>query len=362
MRAVQLFVHWKKGLGFLAVSSVLGLALVTSQGMAQDNEQSLLAQARALFAPLPDVKPTDDPVAKSRIELGKALFFETRGSSDGRISCASCHNPAYYGTDALSLSQGVHGKKLPRNAHTVFNTHLLVSQHYGGNRETVEEQAQKAVTSLAAYGNRSYEEFEARLRSLGYDSWFTKAFPGEAQPITAVNWAIAIGAYERTLVTPAPFDRYLKGDTRAISTEAKAGLSKFISTGCVGCHSGVTVGGQSFQKFGITQDYWLATGSTEKELLGGRDQGRFHDTKKDEDRWIFKVPQLRNVAMTAPYFHDGSVAKLADAVKIMARLQLGKSLSDEDTQLIVAFLNTLTGQIPPNFSSVPLLPTQAYMN
>ena len=362
MRDLMRDTKWKKRLGYAGLVSAAALALVTSQGMAQDGEQSLLAQARGLFSALPDVKPSDDPVAKSRVELGKALFFETRASSDGRISCASCHNPTYYGTDALSLSIGVQGKKLPRNAHTVFNTHLLVSQHYGGNRASVEEQAEKAVTSPVAYGNRSFEEFEGRLRTLGYDAWFAKSFPGEAQPINAKNWAVAIGAFERTLVTPAPFDQYLKGDTRAISAEAKAGLSKFISTGCAGCHAGVTVGGQSFQKFGLTQDYWLATGSTEKELLGGRDQGRFHDTKKEEDRWIFKVPQLRNVAMTAPYFHDGSVAKLEDAVKIMGRLQLGTQLSDDDTKLIVAFLKTLTGQVPATFSTVPLLPPQAFMN
>jgi cytochrome c peroxidase len=355
-------VHLKNKMACGAVIFTAILVLLTGQGWAQDSEQSLLAQARGLFSALPDLKPADDPIAKSRIELGKALFFETRASGDGRIACASCHNPAYYGTDALSTSVGVQGKKLPRNAHTVFNTHLLVAQHYGGNRASVEEQAQKAVISPVAYGNSSYEEFESRLKTLGYDAWFAKSFPGETQPINAKNWSIAIGAFERTLLTPAPFDRYLKGDTSAISAQAKAGLSKFISTGCVGCHSGVTVGGQSFQKFGLTQDYWSVTGSTEKELLGGRDQGRFHDTQKEEDRWIFKVPQLRNVAMTAPYFHDGSVAKLEDAVKIMGRLQLGTQLSDEDTKLIVAFLKTLTGEIPANFATVPLLPSKAYMN
>ena len=362
MRELMRLAPKKWGVWHVAAVSVAALVFVASQGMAQDGDQSLLAQARALFAPLPDLKPIDDPVTKNRVELGKALFFETRASGDGRIACATCHNPAYYGTDALSVSVGVQGKKLPRNAHTVFNTYLLTAQHYGGNRATVEEQAQKAVISPVAYGNSSYEEFESRLRTLGYGAWFAKSFPGEPQPVNAKNWSIAIGAFERTLVTPAPFDRYLKGDTSAISAEAKAGLSKFISTGCAGCHNGVTVGGQSFQKFGLTQDYWLATGSTEKELLGGRDQGRFHDTKKDEDRWVFKVPQLRNVAMTAPYFHDGSVAKLEDAVKIMGRLQLGAQLSDGDVKLIVAFLNTLTGQVPANFSTVPVLPPAAYAN
>jgi cytochrome c peroxidase len=139
-------------------------------------------------------------------------------------------------------------------------------------------------------------------------------------------------------------------------------MDKFISMGCVGCHNGTTVGGQSFQKFGITEDYWLATGSKEMELLKGRDKGRYHDTKKDEDMYVFKVPQLRNVAMTPPYFHDGSVAKLDDAVRVMARLQLGQKISDDDVKLIVAFLESLTGEVPAQFATAPALPVAPFMN
>jgi cytochrome c peroxidase len=278
------------------------------------------------------------------------------------MSCAACHNPAYHGADSLALSVGVHGKKLPRNAPTVFNTPLLIAQHYGGNRVSVEEQAIKALLSPLAYGNATYAEAEAKLRALGYTKLFATAFPNEAEPVTAENWAIAIGAFERTLLTPAPFDQYLKGDTNAISKEAKLGLEKFMSMGCAGCHSGATVGGQSFQKFGITEDYWLATGSKEMDLLKGRDKGRYHDTKKDEDLYIFKVPQLRNVAMTPPYFHDGSVATLDDAVRVMARLQLGQKISDADVALIVAFLETLSGEVPPQFATAPALPVAGFRN
>jgi cytochrome c peroxidase len=245
---------------------------------------------------------------------------------------------------------------MPRNAHTVFNTPLLVAQHYGGNRVSVEEQAMKALTSPFAYGNKTFEEAVSRLRALGYQPLFDEAFPNEKDSVSAENWATAIGAFERTLLTPASFDRYLKGDTRAISTEAKAGMDKFISYGCAGCHSGSTVGGQSFQKFGLTEDYWKATGSVEMPQLKGRDKGKFHDTGKEEDMWVFKVPQLRNVAMTPPYFHDGSVAKLDDAVRIMGRLQLGRQLSDEDVKQIVAFLGTLTGEVPKQFAQAPQLP------
>ena len=135
-----------------------------------------------------------------------------------------------------------------------------------------------------------------------------------------------------------------------------------MSMGCAGCHNGATVGGQSFQKFGITEDYWLATGSKEMDLLKGRDKGRYHDTKKDEDLYIFKVPQLRNVAMTPPYFHDGSVATLDDAVRVMARLQLGQKISDADVALIVAFLETLSGDVPPQFATAPALPVAGFRN
>lgn len=328
---------------------------------AADNEQALLDKAKALFKPLPESSALENTsLTPTRVALGKALFFETRVSNDGRLACATCHNPAYYGADALALSVGVNGKVLPRNASTVFNTSLLVAQHYGGNRATVEEQAVKALLSPLAYGNTSYEQVEKKLVQLGYQSWFDKAFPGEAKAVSADNWGKAVGAYERTLLTPSPFDQYLKGDKQALSRQAKLGLEKFIDTGCAGCHNGVTVGGQTYQKFGITQDYWKLTGSTEKEAFKGYDKGRFHDTKNEADAYMFKVPQLRNVAVTPPFFHDGSVATLPEAVRIMAKLQLGKTLADEDVSLIVSFLESLTGQVPADFASVPVLPVAAH--
>jgi cytochrome c peroxidase len=189
---------------------------------------------------------------------------------------------------------------------------------------------------------------------------FEAAFPNEKEAVSAQNWAIAIGAYERTLLTPAPFDQYLKGDTKAISTDAKAGLDKFINYGCAGCHNGSTVGGQSFQKFGLVEDYWKATGSVEIPQFKGYDKGKFQDTGKEEDKWIFKVPQLRNVAMTPPYFHDGSVATLDDAVRVMARVQLGRQLADQEVRQIVAVLGTLTGEVPKQFKEAPQLPVAAF--
>ena len=345
-----------------AAASVCSLALlgVGSVGVASD-DQALLDRAKALFKPLPDSSALENTaLTPERVALGKALFYETRVSSDGRQGCVSCHSPSYHGGDSLPLSMGVHGKVLPRNAPTVFNTSLLVAQHYGGNRTSVEDQAVKALTSLVAYGNATYEQAEKKLVQLGYQPWFDKAFPGQAKSVTVQNWGIAIGAFERTLLTPAPFDAYLKGNHQALSAQAKQGLKTFIDTGCAGCHSGVTVGGQSFQKFGITQDYWLVTGSTEKEAFKGYDKGRFQDTKNEADVFMFKVSQLRNVAMTPPFFHDGSVATLPQAVRVMAQLQLGKQLSDTQVADIVSFLESLTGEVPADFAKAPALPVASH--
>ena len=203
-----------------AIALMGSAALLT----AADGEDALLAQAQSLFKPLPaDAATPQRPLTPARVALGRALFFETRISSDGKGSCGGCHNSYFYGTDALPRSVGVGGKIIPRNAPTVFNTALQFVQHYGGNRADVEEQAVKALVSPLAYGNADYAAAEARLRAIpGYRAMFEKAFPGEAEPVTAENWGKAIGAYERTLITPAPFDRYLKGDKSALSAAAKS--------------------------------------------------------------------------------------------------------------------------------------------
>lgn len=331
---------------------------------ADDGEAELLARAQAVFKPLPESAATPDrPLTPERVELGRALFFETRVSTDGKQSCAQCHQPMFYGTDSLAFSVGQKGTLLPRNVPTVFNTALQFAQHYGGNRVDVEDQAVRAFPSKLAYGHDDLAGGEALLRAIpGYRAMFEKAFPGEQDPVTAQNWGLAIGAFERTLLTPSAFDQYLKGDTSAISANAKRGLETFIGVGCAGCHSGVLLGGQMFQKFGITQNYWELTGSTEQALLKGRDKGRFHETKDEADAYMFKVQQLRNVAVTPPYFHDGSVQTLPEAVRIMAKLQLGRDLNEADVSDIVAFLQTLTGDVPANFATAPVLPVAPYMN
>ncbi len=351
----------------LATTVASTLALTTLGGIFaadDDADAALLARAQALFKPLPaDASTPQRPLTPERVALGRALFFETRVSTDGKQSCGECHQPMYYGTDALPRSVGNQGKVLPRNVPTVFNTALQFAQHYGGNRVDVEEQALKALVSPLAYGNKDFAAFETRLRAIaGYRPMFEKAFPGEAEPVTAENWSKAIGAYERTLLTPAPFDRYLGGDKAALGASARQGLDKFMTFGCAGCHSGVTVGGQMYQKFGLTADYWTQTGSVEIDLFKGRDKGRFQDTKNEADAFMFKVQQLRNVAVTPPYFHDGSVAELPQAVRVMGKLQLGRDLADADVADIVAFLESLTGEVPAAFAAVPSLPPAGYRN
>ncbi len=340
-------------LKFLAGAFVT-LGLFASARGAED-EDGLLERARAVFSALPADAGTEQyPVTPERVRLGQMLFFESRIATDGIMSCAACHKPGLYFTDGLVKSIGNQGRPLPRNAPTVLNTALQFVQHYGGNRKNVEEQAVRALISPLAYGNASYEAAMDRLRAIpGYKAAFEAAFPGQAQPLTAENFGLAVGAYERTLLTPAPFDQYLRGDADALGAGAKAGLHQFLELGCGGCHNGVAVGGQMYQKFGIVEPYWAATGSTPI------DGGRYVDTKDVNDTYLFKVPQLRNVAVTAPYFHDGSVATLPQAVKVMGRVQLGRKLSDTEVADIVSFLDSLTGVVPASLLQTPLLPPNA---
>jgi cytochrome c peroxidase len=324
--------------------------------LAATDDTALLARAGQLFAPLPThAGSVEHPVSPERVALGRALFFEPRVSLDGTASCARCHQPALHGTDALPKSIGAAGRVNARNAPTVLNAAVQFTEHWVGDRTDVEDQARRALLGPASFGNPDFAAAMAKLRGIpGYAARFREAFPGEADPITPENWAAALGAYERTLLTPAPFDAYLKGDIEALTPAARDGLAQFIDTGCAGCHSGVGVGGGSFQKFGVVEDYWKATGSEPT------DPGRFAVTGQVADRYVFKVPSLRNVAMTAPYFHDGSVATLPQAVRVMARVQLGKMLSDGEVEAIVAFLGSLTGPLPADFATAPVLPAAGF--
>ena len=349
LSAQNVLTRWTRGITWAAT-----LLAMTVQ--AQEAEQPLMAKARQLFNPLPqDMATKEFPIPPARAALGRKLFFDPRLSFDGTVSCATCHRPALYGTDALAKSIGVEHRLNARNAPTVLNAALQFKAHWIGDRANVEEQAMKSLVGHASFGNLDFAAVIHKINALpGYAADFKQAFPNDPEPVKPENWGTAIGAYERTLVTPSPFDTYLKGDVKAIAPQAQQGLKTFIDIGCVSCHNGVSVGGSVFQKFGIFEDYWKETGS---QLI---DEGRFNETKVPADKYLFKVPSLRNVNMTPPYFHDGSVTTLPQAVRIMGKVQLGKKLTDQEVNDLMAFLNSLTGELPRDFATEPVLPPQSF--
>jgi cytochrome c peroxidase len=286
------------------------------------------------FSVLPPVAESpSNSATPAKVALGKALFFDPRLSKSGFISCNSCHNLASGGVDSLPTSVGHRWQLGPRNAPTVLNVALHTSQFWDGRAADVEEQAGKPVLNPGEMASTE-ELVLQRLKSIPeYVDQFGQAFPGEGGPLTYPNVAKAIAAFERTLMTPSRFDKFLGGDSQALSTEEKAGLQLFVETGCVSCHNGVTVGGNSFQKFGVV--------STPEGL---KDAGRVEVTKDEKDRFVFKVPSLRNIALTAPYFHDGKTWTLEEAVRVMADVQLGKKLSLDEVAGIVKFLKALNGE------------------
>jgi cytochrome c peroxidase len=283
------------------------------------------------------------------------LFFDPRISDDGAVSCSRCHLPGLYATDGLSKSLGAHGKTLPRNAPTVLNAAISFKQHWDGRFANVEEQAKRSLLG-PSFANPDYETAMARVKAIpGYTVIFQEAFPDdETNPITEANWGKAIGAYERTLVSPSRFDDYLRGTPNALSVAERKGLRTFIETGCVDCHKGPGLGGLGYRKFGVISDYWKATGSPDI------DKGRFGVTNDPADLYKFKVPGLRNVAMTPPYVHDGVVNDLPKAVRVMAKVQLDAELSDPEVESIVTFLGSLTGTMPESFERAPVLPAGGF--
>ena len=334
----------------IAAISILFFAVIS---FASDENDKLLKQASQVFGSLPQAMVSEkNPITPEKVKLGKILFYETRISIDGTVSCARCHPIGLYAADGLKKSIGNNCKLNPRNAPTVLNAAGQISAHWIGNRTDVEDQAKQSVIGPPSFGMPSYEAVESKLKGMkGYIDLFKEAFPGENNPVTVDNFAKAIGSFERTLVTPARFDSFLKGDIAALNEQEKKGLRTYMDTGCIMCHSGPYAGGQMYQKFGIFESYWKYTKSDPI------DEGRYVVTKNEADKYLFKVPIHRNVGETAPYFHDGSVDKLGDAVWIMGKIQLGKDLSKSQVGEIVTFLKSLTGKIPEDALKVPLLPS-----
>lgn len=315
-----------RGFGALGLAVVIMLVL------------PCLSLAAALDEPIKPIPETlnQDP---ARAEIGRRLFNDVRLSASNSLSCATCHNLAKGGADGRDYSFGFRGEATPVNTPTVLNAALNFKQFWNGRADTLEAQINVVVQSPIELGSK----WDAVIVKLSQEAHYKEAFAAAYKDgITRANIANAIATYLRTLITPnSRFDKYLRGDRNAISDEEKAGYVKFKQYGCIACHQGVNVGGNMFQKFGVMGDYFANCGlPTEADL------GRYLVTGEEDDKYVFKVPSLRNIALTAPYFHDGTAKTLDAAVNVMFTYQLGRVASNDDKAAIIKFLNTLTGDQP----------------
>jgi cytochrome c peroxidase len=308
---------------------------------------TLLAAVAAWGAAVAFAAPLDEPIQPiplslkqdpARVEIGRSLFNDPRLSINSRVSCASCHDLKKGGADGRDHSLGMDGKPTNVNTPTVLNAAFNFKQFWNGRSHSLEDQVDHVVRNPVEMGSK----WDEIIRRVSNDPKYKTAFAAAYKDgVTQANIQSALATYERTLITPnSRFDKYLRGDADAITAAEKAGYAKFKQYGCVACHQGVNVGGNMFQKFGVMGDYFEKRGNpTEADL------GRYLVTRVEADKHVFKVPSLRNVALTAPYFHDASAKTLEDAVDVMFRYQLGRVASKEDKEAIVRFLNTLTGEL-----------------
>jgi len=308
-------------------------ASVQVEPLSAHEEDELFTQATALFGALPATMPGSENDTKEMVDLGRKLFFEKRLSLNDVQSCNTCHlvdgNRA--GVDNMPTSTGVHGKTGDRNSPTVLNAGYHFVQFWDGRAADLVEQAKGPILNPVEMAMASEPDVEKKIGGIPeYQKAFSDAFPDEQKPINYQNIASAIAAFERTLVSRSRFDSYMEGDHTALTDTEKRGLQTFISSGCITCHVKATFGGNMYQKIGLVNEYQ------------SKDAGRFAVTKDPTDSLLFKVPALRNVALTYPYFHDGSVDSLPEAVDLMAWHQLGKRLEKKDVDLIVSFLNSLS--------------------
>ena len=310
----------------------------------------VMDEAVEYFKPLPSTVPAvaDNPITAEKIELGKMLYFDPRLSASGVFSCYSCHNLTTGGDDNLPTSIGHGWQAGPRNAPTSLNAVFNIAQFWDGRADDLKAQAKGPIQAGVEMANTP-ENVEATLNSMpGYVQAFEVAF-GAPDSVSFDNMAKAIEAFEATLITPAPFDSFLNGDVDALSADEKAGLRLFIDKGCVSCHAGINGGGEGYVPFGLIE-------KPGADVLPEGDKGRFAVTDTADDEYVFRAGPLRNIALTAPYFHSGKVWDLAVAVQIMAESQLGEELTDEETNQIVAFLGSLTGELPE--VTTPVLPAE----
>ncbi|MBL8728854.1 MAG: cytochrome-c peroxidase [Planctomycetes bacterium] len=296
------------------------------------------SMVKRLFGMDPTVEAVDNPLTPEKVALGKLLYHEPSLSKNGNLSCASCHDLSTYGVDNKPRSPGSDGKEGERNSPTTYNAFRQFAQFWDGRAKNVEEQSTGPMLNAVEHGLADEAELVARLKAKPeLVAGFEKAFPG-ADAVSVHNFRLAVGAFERTLVTKSRFDAYLDGDQKALTNEEKQGLNDFMQVGCITCHTTRLLGGNMFQKSGLLAPY------------PSEDLGRGKLTGNKADDHFFKVPALLNVEKTAPYYHDGKVATLEEAVTKMAKLQLGKDLTEEQTASIVTFLKALTGPLPEEFA------------
>jgi len=330
-----------------ALSALLGTAILASTAHA---DGKLIEQANQYFEAIPSVLPQlkDNAITHEKVNLGKQLFFDPRLSASGLISCNTCHNLGMGGDDNLETSVGHGWQKGPRNSPTVFNAVFNIAQFWDGRAEDLKAQAKgpvQAGVEMAA----TPEHVEITLNSIPeYVASFNRAFPNEKGSTNFDNMAKAIEAFEATLITPAsPFDQFLQGNATALNDEQQKGLALFMDKGCSSCHNGVNLGGNGYFPFGVVE-------KPGAEVLPAGDKGRYSVTKTASDKYVFRAPPLRNVELTEPYFHSGTVWSLKEAVAIMGSSQLGIELKDDEIIAITAFLKSLTGQQPR--VEYPILP------
>jgi len=318
---------------------------VSDAGLAAGVEISprLLRRFQTIPAVIEDEKGARSPTL---VDLGRMLYFEPRLSKAGDVSCNSCHDLADYGVDHERFSVGHAKQRGGRNAPTVYNAAGYFVQFWDGRAANVEEQAKGPILNPVEMAMPDAGRVVATLKAVpGYRQAFHDAFPGEADPVTFDNLGRAIGAFERGLVTPGRWDTFLRGDASALTTPEKEGLKVFLNSGCMVCHTGPFLGGSMFERVGVVEPW-----------PNQEDRGRQQVTKAPGDAMMFKVPTLRNVEHTAPYFHDGSAATLEDAVRLMARHQLGLEMSNTEIGSIVVWLKSLTGELPRAYIQKPTLP------
>lgn len=303
----------------------------------------------------PDI-PKNNPQTKAKITLGKILYFDPRLSKDHSVSCNTCHDVMGSGTDNLPTSKGINNQFGGRNAPTVWNAAFQSVQFWDGRAKTLEEQAVGPITNPIEMGMDSHDFAVDRIKNIkGYEPYFTKAFGKNS--ITIDNVGKAIAAYERTLITPnSPVDRYLKGNKKALNQTQVAGMKLFQTVGCLTCHSGPNYSGPKLPMGqGFYMKFPLIAGSEyDKKYDLKSDLGRYEHTKKEEDKHLYRVPTLRNIARTAPYFHNGKVKSLEEAVRVMGKTQLGRDFKNTEVKQIAAFLKGLNGRLPKQ--TKPALP------